>query len=147
MPERHLSWGEIEAVAERLAGLLAAAGPWRGIVAIARGGLIPATILSRHLDLRLVDTFCIRGYAGRERRDPQVLKVPDLALADGGAGWLAVDDLVDEGGTAERVRRLLPAVHLAVLFAKPLGRPRADTYVEEVSQDTWLVFPWERMGG
>lgn len=147
MPERHLSWGEIEVLAERLAGRLRDKGPWQGIVAITRGGLVPTALLARHLDLRLVETLCIGSYAGRDRGDPQILKAPDQAMSGDGAGWLAVDDLVDSGGTAGKLRQILPQVHLAVLYAKPLGRPLADTYVEEVPQETWLVFPWEKMGG
>jgi xanthine phosphoribosyltransferase len=72
------------------------------------------------------------------------LKRP-LAANDstGGEGWLLVDDLVDTGATARVVRELVPNAHLATVYAKPAGRPLVDTFVTEVSQDTWILFPWD----
>jgi xanthine phosphoribosyltransferase len=54
-----------------------------------------------------------------------------------------VDDLVDTGGTARIVREMLPKAHFATVYAKPDGRPEVDTYITEVSQDTWILFPWD----
>jgi len=54
-----------------------------------------------------------------------------------------MDDLVDTGRTAAVLRQLMPKAHFAAIYAKPLGRPLVDTYVTEVSQDTWIYFPWE----
>ena len=34
-------------------------------------------------------------------------------------------------------------MHLAVIYAKPRGLPLANTYVEEISQKNWPVFPWD----
>ena len=38
---------------------------------------------------------------------------------------------------------MLPKAHFATVYAKPLGRPLVDTFVTEVSQDTWIYFPWD----
>jgi xanthine phosphoribosyltransferase len=65
-----------------------------------------------------------------------------LLEADG-ANVLIVDDLVDTGRTARIVRELLPRAHFATVYAKPLGRALVDTFVTEVSQDTWIYFPWD----
>ena len=54
-----------------------------------------------------------------------------------------VDDLVDTGKTARVVRDILPAAHFATVYAKPMGRPLVDTFITEVSQDTWIYFPWD----
>ena len=54
-----------------------------------------------------------------------------------------VDDLVDTGATAKLVREMLPEAHFATVYAKPLGRPLVDTFITEVSQDTWIYFPWD----
>ena len=62
---------------------------------------------------------------------------------DGGASVLVVDDLVDTGATARLVREMLPKAHFATVYAKPLGRPLVDTFITEVSQDTWIFFPWD----
>jgi xanthine phosphoribosyltransferase len=60
-----------------------------------------------------------------------------------GKGVLIVDDLVDTGKTAKLVRDMLPKAHFATVYAKPQGRPQVDTYITEVSQDTWIYFPWD----
>ena len=65
------------------------------------------------------------------------------AAAGDGAGFLIVDDLVDSGTTARVVRALLPKAHFACVYAKPAGRPTVDSFVTEVSQDTWILFPWD----
>jgi xanthine phosphoribosyltransferase len=60
-----------------------------------------------------------------------------------GTGILIVDDLVDTGKTLELVRRLYPMAHFATVYAKPSGKPMVDSYITEVSQDTWIFFPWD----
>ncbi|MDB5372602.1 MAG: xanthine phosphoribosyltransferase [Belnapia sp.] len=116
-------------------------GPFAGIVAITRGGLIPAAIIARELECRLVETVSIVTYDEEDRGQPQVLKPP--TAAGDGTGWLVIDDLVDTGTTARVVRALLPRAHLATVYAKPEGKPLVDTFVTEVSQDTWILFPWD----
>lgn len=56
---------------------------------------------------------------------------------------LVVDDLTDTGKTARVVRAMLPNAHFATVYAKPAGVPTVDTFVTEVSQDTWIYFPWD----
>jgi len=136
-----VSWQELHRDAKALAWRLMEGGPWKGIIGIARGGLVPATIVARELEIRLVDTVCVVSYDHQAQSDASVLKAPQLE--DGGRGWLVVDDLVDTGQTARKVHELWPNVHLATIFAKPAGRPEVDTFVTEVSQDTWIYFPWD----
>jgi xanthine phosphoribosyltransferase len=103
---------------------------------------VPAAIVARELDIRLIDTLCIASYDDAARQ-PGTLKVLKTVEGDGD-GFLIVDDLVDTGETARTVRDLLPKAHFATVYAKPAGRRLVDTFVTEVSQDTWIVFPWER---
>jgi xanthine phosphoribosyltransferase len=63
--------------------------------------------------------------------------------AGDGKGLLIIDDLVDTGKTARIVRDMLPKAHFATVYAKPMGRPLVDTFITEVSQDTWIFFPWD----
>ncbi len=143
-----VAWSEIHADADRLAAILGGLGPWRGVVAVTRGGMIPAGLIARILDIRLFDTFCAKSYDGETAGEMHVLGNPDRAVADdGGRGWLVIDDLVDTGGTARAVRRILPNAHLATLYIKPLGRGLADSHVREVAQDCWIDFPWELPAG
>jgi xanthine phosphoribosyltransferase len=116
-------------------------GPWKGIVAITRGGLIPAAIVARELELRVVESISVATYNEEEMGEPQVLK-PAPAAGDG-AGFLIIDDLVDRGSTARLVRSLLPKAYFACLYAKPEGRETTDLFVAEVPQSTWILFPWD----
>jgi len=136
-----LGWDEIQRDAALLAGKVTRLAPWRGIVAVARGGLVPAALVSRALGVRLVETVSVAAYQGEMLGAPQLLKAP-VAAGDG-AGWLVVDDLVDTGATMRIVRDLLPNAHVAVLYAKPLGRALADSFVREFPQNCWIDFPWE----
>jgi xanthine phosphoribosyltransferase len=137
-----VSWEEFHRDAKALAERLVPAGPWRGIVAISRGGLVPATII------RVVETVSVVAYdqlsQGEEALgEPKVTKLPDFA--GDGEGFLIIDDLVDTGTTARVVRALLPKAYFACVYAKPAGRSLADDVLKEVSQDTWIVLPWEQI--
>ncbi|MGB2464010.1 MAG: xanthine phosphoribosyltransferase, partial [Candidatus Puniceispirillaceae bacterium] len=113
----------------------------KGVIAVTRGGLVPAAIVARELELRLIDTACLASYHGQEKGEVNVLKAPDNA--GDGEGWLIVDDLVDTGETGKMLRQMLPKAHFATVYAKPKGRPVVDSYITEVSQDTWIYFPWD----
>jgi xanthine phosphoribosyltransferase len=134
-----VSWQELHRDAKALAWRLAESGPFKGIVAITRGGLVPAHIIARELDIRIIDTVCISTYDDQTQRQAKVLKAVD----GDGVGWLIVDDLVDTGGTGRIVREMLPKAHFATVYAKPAGRPMVDTFITEVSQNTWILFPWD----
>ena len=139
-----VSWEELHRTAKALAWRLIGQGPdngqWQGIVAITRGGLVPAAIIARELDIRLIDTVCMTSYSDDHAQgEIKLLK----GVPGDGAGWLIIDDLVDTGKTAKFVREQLPKAHFATVYAKPAGRPLVDTFVTEVSQDTWIYFPWD----
>ena len=136
-----VTWDQLHRDGKALAWRLVDKGPWKGIVAITRGGLIPAAIVARELDCRLIESASIITYEEEEIREPRVAKTP-IAAGDG-EGWLILDDLVDTGTTARIVRGLLPKAHFATVYAKPAGKPMVDTFVTEVSQDTWILFPWD----
>lgn len=142
-----VSWDQFHRDARALAWRLADKGPFEAIVCITRGGLVPAAIVARELGLRLVETVCVTGYDERSQGAIKVLKTVGSvvrAIGDGkGKGILLVDDLTDTGRTAKVVREMLPGAHFATVYAKPLGAPLCDTFVTEVSQDTWIDFPWD----
>ena len=141
-----VSWEELHRHAKALAWRLVDRRPrFKGLIAITRGGLVPAAIVARELNLRMIETVCCVAYdklhsAGKV----DVLKPPQAALADQGRDWLLIDDLVDTGLTARAVREMLPMAHFATIYAKPAGKPLVDTYITEVSQDTWILFPWDQ---
>jgi xanthine phosphoribosyltransferase len=142
-----VSWDQFHRDARALAWRLAEAGPFQAIVCITRGGLVPAAIVARELGIRVIETVCVASYDHVTRGELRLLKTvaADIAVLGGGRGRgvLIVDDLVDTGETARLVRDLLPEAHFAAVYAKPLGRPQVDTFITEVSQDTWIFFPWD----
>jgi xanthine phosphoribosyltransferase len=143
----HISWDQIHRDSRALAWRLDGHGPdngnWRAIVAITRGGMAPAMIIARELDIRTIDTISVKSYNKQEQMEAQVLKAPDADLMGDGTGILVIDDLVDSGKTLELVRKMYPKAHFGTVYAKPKGRPQVDTYITEVSQDTWIFFPWD----
>jgi len=144
----HVSWDQVHRDSRALAWRLDHQGPgeggaWKAIVAITRGGLVPAAIVARELDIRTIDTICVKSYQHQTQSAAQVLKAPDAQLTGDGEGVLVIDDLVDTGRTLEVVRAQYPRAHFATVYAKPKGRPLVDTFITEVSQDTWIFFPWD----
>lgn len=136
-----VSWDEIHRNAKALAWQLVDRGPWKGIIAITRGGMVPACIVARELDVKMVDTLCISSYDHKNQRSADVMKKPEGA--GDGEGWLVIDDLADTGNTFRIARGFLPKAVYACIYAKPAGLDTADLYVTTVSQDTWIHFPWD----
>ena len=136
-----VTWDQLHRDARALAWRLMGLRPLAGIVAVTRGGLIPAAIIARELDVRLIESVSVVSYDEEKRGVPSVTKPP--AAAGDGSGFLIVDDLVDTGTTARVVRGLLPRAHFATVYAKPLGKDMVDSFITEVSQDTWILFPWD----
>ena len=141
-----ISWVELHRDARYLSETLHQKGPWKGIIAITRGGLVPAALVARELDIRLVDTVCVTSYdagttgsAAQQQGSVKVLK----GVPGDGDGYLLIDDLVDTGKTAQAVRELLPKAYFATLYAKPAGRPIIDVCVKEFKQNKWIHFPWD----
>ncbi|MEM6488404.1 MAG: xanthine phosphoribosyltransferase [Pseudomonadota bacterium] len=149
---RALAWrlggGDIDpangTAAEAADGAAAAGGPtWRAVVAIARGGMVPACVVARELNVRAVDTISVRSYDHQTQGEAEVLKRPDPSVVGDGTGVLVIDDLADTGRTLRVIKRLLPKAHYATVYAKPQGAPEVHTFVTTVSQDTWIFFPWD----
>ncbi len=136
--EYHLSWDEFHRDTLTLARQLTGT-PWQGIIGIARGGMIPATILARELNVRLLDSLCIASYDHTSQSECTVIK----SVAGDGEGMLLVDDLVDTGNTLKVALKLLPKAKVAVVYAKPAAAELAQYHSRDFAQDTWIHFPWD----
>ena len=141
-----ISWPELHRDTRLLCHELMEKEPFKGIIAIARGGMIPAALVARELEIRIVDTICAASYeesvesgAQNQRSEVRILK----GVEHDGEGYLLIDDLVDTGNTARIIRKLLPKAYFATLYAKPMGRPIVDLCVKEFKQDKWVYFPWD----
>jgi xanthine phosphoribosyltransferase len=140
-----VSWEELHRNSKALAWRLLDLQTWKSIIAITRGGLVPAAIVARELDIRVIETVSVIGYHGQGepggRHDAEIVK--QAANTGDGSGWLVIDDLVDTGRTIDLLRQTMPKAHFAAVYAKPMGKPLVDTFITEVSQDTWIYFPWD----
>ena len=136
-----VSWDELHRNSRALAWRLLEMAPFKGIIAVTRGGLVPAAIVARELDIRLIDTVCVQSYNEKSKGKVKLLK--NATNAGTGKDWLIVDDLVDTGETIKAIRLNLADAHYATVYAKPSGREQVDTFITEVSQDTWIYFPWD----
>lgn len=134
-----VTWDMLQVEGRKLAKRLLPAKQWKGIIAVSRGGLVPASIIARELGLRHIDTVCISSYDHNSQRELKVIK-----QAEGdGEGFIVIDDMVDTGGTAKAIREMYPKAHFVTIFAKPLGKPLVDDYVVDIAQDTWIEQPWD----
>ncbi|MGB0748211.1 MAG: xanthine phosphoribosyltransferase [Magnetospiraceae bacterium] len=138
-----VTWPDVHRDTKELTRRLLPLGPWKGLIALARGGLVPGSIVAREMEIRLVDTLCIATYDVQNRGEPNILKAPEQAVAEQGRGWLLIDDLVDTGTTLRAARKLLPEAHFATVYGKPEGLALVDTFLHEVPQSSWVFFPWD----
>ena len=107
-----VSWDQFHRDCRALTWRLNEVGPFHAVIAITRGGLVPAAIVARELGVRVIDTVCIASYDHTKQGDLKVLKgiSADTAKLGGGTGkgFLIVDDLVDTGKTGRLVREMIP---------------------------------------
>ena len=140
-----ISWEELHRNARALAWKLmdrTPAGGWKGIIAITRGGMVPACIMARELEILTIETFCITSYDVKNQSETKILKKPETVENDG-EGWLVIDDLVDTGRTYALARQHYPKAHYACLYVKPEGEKQTDDFIASFSQETWVHFPWD----
>lgn len=111
------------------------------ILAITRGGLIPASLVTRPLGIKNIETMGIETYHGQEQTDAvNIIKQADPAyLKD----TLIIDDLVDTGKTFAYLKDNTQNCVFATLYAKPKGAQFTDCFIEEFEQHIWVDFPWE----
>jgi hypoxanthine phosphoribosyltransferase len=142
-----VSWEELSAMVADLAD--AVRGDYDVMLAITRGGLVPAGMLAYRLGIRNILVAAVEYYddAGRPGPKPTFLQFPaDPQLR--GQRVLIVDEVWDSGTTihavTERVRQAGGIPTTAVLHFKPErsqvpGRP--DHHV--VTTSHWVVYPFK----
>lgn len=134
-----ITWDQMQGYTRELAERLLPVEQWQGIIAVSRGGLVPAAILARELGLRHVDTICISTYDHDIKREANIIK---QAPGDG-EGFIIIDDLVDSGSTAKIVRGIYPKAKFVTVCAKADGKRLVDDYIVDIDQDTWVKHPWD----
>jgi xanthine phosphoribosyltransferase len=140
----YVNWLDFHYDTKNLAKQLSNLRSWQGIIAITRGGLVPAAVLASALDIRFIDTICLSSYSNDHRQDDMyVIKTAQQTTQEKGKDLIVVDDLVDSGRTLSLVRAMLPDAYYVSVYAKPAGKKYVDTFSVAVDQNTWIVFPWE----
>ncbi len=117
------------------------------IIAIGRGGYVPARILSDRLDIMNLTGFKIEHYRGAQKKAAAVIRYSLPAEVEG-KRVLLVDDVSDSGDTfvvalAHVRERLQPdAVRTATLHHKIVSSYEPDFYAEKVTEWRWIIYPW-----
>ena len=137
----YINWDDFHKHTKHLAKELEGKGNFNRIIAISRGGLIPAGILAYEMNIRNCDTINISGYDNDvKRKDADV--VQNIVLSDIDEHALLVDDLTDSGRTLKIVRQQYPAAHFACVYVKPNSAILPDSFSVKLP-NKWIVFPWD----
>ena len=143
-----VSWAQVRSLSRRLVSLIRSSGfQPDSIVAIGRGGYMPARLLSDYLDVYDLTSFKIEHYRRAQRQAEARVRYP-LSANVAGKQLLLVDDVSDAGDTCELALAHLadcgpPArVCTAVLHHKRGSRFTPDYYAVEITEWRWLIYPW-----
>ncbi len=138
-----MSWNQIHSAARVNYESLRETFAPTSILAITRGGLIPAALFAYFFDVKKISVVGMERI-GTEDGGRYVHRLNDFPSysEEEQETLLIVDDVADTGITAEVVRQFYPKAKIVTLSAKPAGRDKVDRYSIVVPQDTWIVFPW-----
>jgi hypoxanthine phosphoribosyltransferase len=142
-----MTWPDLGAAARHLAEAVHGDGFRPDIIlAVARGGLLPAAAVAYALGVKNTYTMNVEFYTDVDQRldVPMVLPpVPELVDV-GHSDLLIVDDVADTGATLRVVQRFCEGkvahVRTAVLYEKSRSVVKCD-YVWRRT-DRWITFPW-----
>lgn len=153
--KRRYGWRHVSKACERLAIEYDHATPTR-IIALARGGLIPATIMANKLGVRHVYSLGVSSYElqhdGQEQQGTfnMYQRLPSNASrVDKHDIVLLVDDISDQGETFIYAKQYIEQVvggdvKTMSIVTKTQTKHVPDYTYETVDQSQWIVFPWER---
>ena len=147
---RRASWGDVEAWSLALAGEVRERGAVpETVVALTRGGWVPARMLADHLGLKRLLALRAQHWGVTARPDGRAELPEPLAQSVEGQRVLVVDDITDTGESLRlAVDHVRSAGARSVATATFLHIARSgfvpDFYAEEIPRDgwVWVVFPW-----
>ncbi len=117
------------------------------IVAISRGGLIPARIISDLSYIRDIGNLRIESYDVYNKKEAKITQ--DISIDIKNKNVLLVDDIADSGDSLILAKNYLlknspKNLMTATLHYKVTSKIRPDFFAEEIDADTWLIYPWEK---
>lgn len=148
LPVRVITVEEVVAGADRLARIVRASGYQPDtVIAVARGGFMPARFVCDFLGLSRLMTVKVQHYAAGAHAGAEARVTVPLGSAIEGEHVLVVDDVNDSGKTLQALRPYLddlgPAsVRTAVLHEKHVTACPADFVAESIKQWRWILYPW-----
>jgi hypoxanthine phosphoribosyltransferase len=118
------------------------------VIGIARGGMIPATMMSYLFNAKLL-SYDVSSYEGTEQGDIEINQDIDLDSIDADSKVLVIDDICDSSKTMQHIKKKIgntryKSVRFVTLFARENTKHVVDHYGVTVKEGTWLVFPWEK---
>ena len=151
-----ITWGEVYRLSVLLARQVKDAGYRPDVViAIARGGYIPARLVCDFLDIYDLTSVRISHYTAGSSKDETARLSSPLCMDIKGLKVLLVDDITDTGDTVEvalqHIREFCPSeVKVAVLQHKKQSTLKPDFYAKTLVKWRWIIYPWavvEDIGG
>ncbi len=143
-----ISWGEVHRLSALLALQIREAGYKPDlVVAIARGGYVPARIVCDYLDIYDLTSIRITHYTAGSNKEKKASLSSPLCMEIKGLKVLLVDDLTDTGDTIEialqHIREFKPAeIKIAMLHHKKQSLFQPDFYAKKLLKWRWLIYPW-----
>jgi xanthine phosphoribosyltransferase len=133
----------VEHLAQQIRGRGASEYP-RGIVPVARGGLIPGAMLAYKLGIHDIWPVKVSTYRGQLQTDQSAweIYIPERLETIKGEGYLILDDIVDSGVTMQLLHQRLPLAKRAALYSKT-GLTDVDFHAAVGTKEFWYNFPWE----
>ena len=123
------------------------------VVTIGRGGMIPGTLLSYRLNVKIIHNFSVQTYNEKNVKSGFIISIQEpghsLTVKHRDHKVLVVDDISDGGSTLEYIKHELVEnyrlnnLKFATLYTKPHTTFVPDYYVTEYPNESWIVFPWE----
>ncbi len=143
-----ISWSEVQRLCQRLAILIRSSNYAPDVVvAISRGGYVPARLVCDYLDIMALTSIRMEHYLSGSIKQAQVIIRDPLCADIKNLRVLLVDDVNDSGDTLELAIRHLQAFHpreirTAVMHRKTTTHFSEDYYARKIVKWRWLIYPW-----
>ena len=136
-PKEYCTWQEIELLVEGLAHTIQISGKrYDVILAITNGGIIPARLIARELDINHVQFIPIRN---------KQLHIEEMLPLLKGTKYLVIDDIYDTGDTYNKVYSVIREFDCDFAFLMTRYKHSNAALVAKVlNHEKWIVFPWEK---
>lgn len=143
-----ISWGEAQRLCRRLSAQITASDYQPEIVvAIGRGGYVPARLVCDALDIMALTSIKIEHYLSGSDKQPEAVILYPLCVDIRGRKVLIVDDVNDSGDTlqlaTDHIRSFHPReIRTAVMHDKRVTHYKVDYFAKRIIKWRWLIYPW-----